>query len=165
MPQTTAARGFAAEQRLRRPREYAAVLAAPRRTALRASAGWLAMTAAWTPADGHPAARLGLTISRRMARRAVDRALVKRVVRESFRHAAAALTDAAAAAGQRIDVSLRLARALQPPGHSARPPLTALKRELRADADQLFGAATERLRGLPAERGVAARAAAASVER
>jgi len=118
------------------------------------------MTAAWTSADGHSGARLGLTISRRMARRAVDRALVKRVVRESFRHAAVSLTDAAAAAGQRIDVSLRLARVLQPPGHAARPPLTALKRELRANADQLFGAATERLRGLQAEPGAATRAAA-----
>ena len=111
------------------------------------------MTAAWSADTGPAAARLGLTLSRRMARRAVDRALVKRVVRESFRHAAAALTDAAATTGQRIDCSLRLARALPPPGHATRPPLTALKRALRADADRLFDTAIERLRCLPAEHG------------
>ena len=149
----TAAHGFAASSRLRRPREFAAVQAAPRRNALRSTASWLAMTAALTPDAGRPAARLGLTLSRRMARRAVDRALVKRVVRESFRHAAAALTDAAATTGQRIDCSLRLARALPPPGHATRPPLTALKRALRADADRLFDTAIERLRCLPAEHG------------
>jgi len=142
-----ASRGFAASQRLLRSREFAAVLAAPRRTALRATAGWLAMTAAWTPAAGHSGARLGLTLSRRMARRAVDRALVKRVVRESFRHAAPSLAAAAAAADLRIDASLRLARALRSPGHAARPPLATLKRELRANADQLFAAVAEHLRG------------------
>lgn len=118
------------------------------------------MTAAWSADTGPAAARLGLTLSRRMARRAVDRALVKRVVRESFRHAAAALTHAAASSGQRIDFSVRLARTLQPPGHATRPPLTALKRALRADADQLFGTAVERLRALQAGQGAAPRTAA-----
>ncbi|MDT0618873.1 ribonuclease P protein component [Salinisphaera sp. P385] len=46
----------------------------------------------WAPS---PAARprLGLAISKRRARRAVDRNRIKRVVRESFRHAAAELPD------------------------------------------------------------------------
>lgn len=46
----------------------------------------------WAPS---PAARprLGLAISKRRAKRAVDRNRIKRVVRESFRHAAADLPD------------------------------------------------------------------------
>ena len=35
---------------------------------------------------GRPAARLGLTVARRAAKRAVDRNKLKRLARESFRH-------------------------------------------------------------------------------
>lgn len=111
------------------------------------------MTAAWTPAAQPPFARLGLTLSRRMAKRAVDRALVKRVVRESFRHSAARLGAAATSAGMRIDVSVKLARALPLPGAAARPALLAFKRTLRADADRLFDEASERLRRLASDAG------------
>lgn len=154
-------RGFAGEQRLRRPAEFAAVLAAPRRASLRATARWLAMTAAWSPMTsataagsapepmgigmGTASARLGLTISRRMARRSVDRTLVKRIAREAFRHAAEPLDRAAASVGMRIDLNLRLARALPLPGAPARPALATLKRELRADADELVAAALQRM--------------------
>ena len=37
-------------------------------------------------ATGRAAARLGLTVSRRAAKRAVDRNKLKRIARESFRH-------------------------------------------------------------------------------
>ncbi|HUH37238.1 MAG TPA: ribonuclease P protein component [Spongiibacteraceae bacterium] len=43
-----------------------------------------------TPSD-RPAARLGLVIGRKHARRAVDRNRVKRISREQFRHVAATL--------------------------------------------------------------------------
>ena len=105
------------------------------------------MTAAWTalPAGG---ARLGLTISKRMARRAIDRALVKRIVREAFRHRITELEQLAAAASVRIDISVRLRRAAGLPD-AQRPPLPAWRRELRRDADQLLAEACTRLRGLP----------------
>lgn len=105
------------------------------------------MTAAWTtlPAGG---ARLGLTISKRMARRAIDRALVKRIVREAFRHRVTELEQLAAAASVRVDISVRLRRAAGLPGEQ-RPPLTQWRRELRRDADQLLAEACTRLSSLP----------------
>lgn len=149
-------RAFAAAQRLRKPREFAAVLSAARGSALRANTGWLAMTAAWTPAAQPPFARLGLTLPRRMAKRAIDRALVKRVVRESFRHSAARLGAAAASAAMRIDINVKLARTLPLPGEAARPALRALKQVLRGEADRLFDGATQRMQRLAVESNVAA---------
>ena len=40
---------------------------------------------------GQPAGRLGLAISKKRARRAVDRNRIKRIIRESFRHSQAGL--------------------------------------------------------------------------
>lgn len=132
------------------------MLSAARGSALRATAGWLAMTAAWTPAAQPPFARLGLTLPRRLAKRAIDRVLVKRVVRESFRHSAARLGDAAATAKMRIDINVKLARALPLPGDAARPALRALKQALRAEADRLFDGATQRMQRLAVESSAAA---------
>lgn len=123
------------------------MLSARREHSLRGSGRWLAMTAAWTarPAGG---ARLGLTISKRMARRAIDRALIKRIVREAFRHRVTELEQLATAAAVRVDISVRLRRAAGLPGEQ-RPPLTEWRRELRGDAEQLLAEACARLRGLP----------------
>lgn len=130
--------------RLRRPQEFAAVLAASRASSLRTGLGWLSVTAAWVamPAGG---ARLGITVSKRMARRAIDRALVKRVVRESFRRSAPAMGDAAVAAGVRVDISVRLKRPVGLPGAAGRPALTRWRQALRSEADALFHAVTVRL--------------------
>ncbi len=89
--------------------------AAARADSLRAQTRWLALTAYWSVTDP-PGARLGLTISKRMARRAVDRALVKRIAREAFRRRADDIERAAALAGVRADLNVRLKRMLAPPG-------------------------------------------------
>jgi ribonuclease P protein component len=113
-------------RRLRRPAEFAAVLAAERAGAWRHTGRWLAMTAAaLPPAVGAPStARLGLTVGKRLARRAVDRNLVKRVIREAFRHAEPPA----------LAISVRLRRPLPS------LPRGELARALRVDADALFGA-------------------------
>ena len=102
------------------------------------------MTAAWVamPTGG---ARLGITVSKRMARRAIDRALVKRVVRESFRRSASAIEHVALAAGVRVDISVRLKRPVGLPGTAGRPALTLWRQALHAEADALFDAVTVRL--------------------
>jgi ribonuclease P protein component len=133
------------EQRLRRPQEFAAVLDARRSVSLRAAGEWLSMSAAWSTAAGARRVRLGITVGKRMARRSLDRALVKRQVREAFRHAAPALDRAALRAGAAVDVSLRLKSPLGTPGSARRPGLTALRRALRADADGLLLALATRL--------------------
>ncbi|HQR20860.1 MAG TPA: ribonuclease P protein component [Burkholderiaceae bacterium] len=134
---------FGRARRLRRPRDYAAVLAASRSRSLRLAGEWLSLAAAGLPAVP-PGARLGITVSKRMARRAVDRALMKRIVREAFRASAAALERSAVAAGLRIDISIRLKRPIGAPGDARRPSLALWRGLLRDEADQMFAAAVVR---------------------
>lgn len=136
-------------RRLRRPAEFAAVQAAARADSLRAQTRWLALTAYWSVTDP-PGARLGLTISKRMARRAVDRALVKRIAREAFRRRADDIERAAALAGVRADLNVRLKRLLPLPGTPERPNLVLLRHELRAGADELMNAVIARLERIAA---------------
>lgn len=136
---------FGRSRRLRRPSEFASVLAAPRPNSLRAARHWLSMSAAWSPSDV-PSVRFGMTVGKRNARRSVDRALVKRIVREASRHAAAGLETETTARGVRLDVAFRLKAARQP-GASGQPSVTAWRRTLRDEADGLL----ERLRSYVAQ--------------
>ena len=106
------------------------------------------MTAAWEPATP-VRARIGVTVGKRMARRAIDRALVKRIVREAFRASAGEIERAAAAVWLRVDISVRLKRPIGAPGDPERLSLTALRRELRGDADRLLASVTARLARIP----------------
>lgn len=95
--------------------------------------------------EAEPAAaarvRFGLTVGKRNARRAVERALVKRVLREAARHAAPALDEVA---GPRaVDVVLRL-KAPCPP--KAQVPHPQFKRQLRDEADGLLARLASALR-------------------
>ena len=128
---------FGRSRRLRRPAEFAAVLAAPRGQALRAARHWLAMTAAWFPAE-QAQVRFGATVGKRNARRAIDRAVVKRIVREAARRAAPALEAACARRQLRLDVSFRL-KSPRDRGTDGAPPLyTAWRRALRGEVDGLL---------------------------
>lgn len=127
------------------------MLAARRGAALRAGGEWLSMTAAWSATAGDHRARLGITVGKRMARRSIDRALVKRIVREAFRHAAPVLDRAAARAGVVVDVSVRLKARLGDPGSPQRPALAALRRALRIEADGLLSALGSRLATVEAD--------------
>ena len=70
--------GFSPDRRLHKPAEFGRVFAEPARSSDRF------FTVLARP-SGRTAARLGLTVSRRVAKRAVDRNKLKRVARESFR--------------------------------------------------------------------------------
>jgi ribonuclease P protein component len=74
--------GFSAAQRLHTPAEFGRVFAEPARSSDRY------FTVLARP-SGRAAARLGLTVARRTAKRAVDRNRIKRLARESFRHQSA----------------------------------------------------------------------------
>src|SRR5262252_3679570 len=69
---------FSSRQRLHTPKEFGRVFADP----VRSSDRYFTVLARSSARD---VARLGLTISRRVARRAVDRNRLKRIARESFR--------------------------------------------------------------------------------
>jgi ribonuclease P protein component len=70
--------GFPPDQRLHTPAEFGRVFAEPARSSDRL------FTVLARP-SGRSTARLGLTVARRVAKRAVDRNKIKRLARESFR--------------------------------------------------------------------------------
>jgi ribonuclease P protein component len=74
--------GFSPDQRLHRPAEFARVFTDPARSSDR-------FFTVLARSSGRATARLGLTVSRRAAKRAVDRNKLKRLARESFRHQSA----------------------------------------------------------------------------
>lgn len=117
--------------------------AAGRDEGFRAARRWLALSSRWQA--GRSGVRFGFTVGKRNARRAVDRATVKRILREACRHARAELE--AASAGRVLDVVLRLKSPL--PERDALPH-AELKRALRAEADALLAELKRRVAQLPA---------------
>ncbi|MCB1906722.1 MAG: ribonuclease P protein component [Rhodocyclaceae bacterium] len=105
---------FPADFRLRKTDEFSSVFAF--RRALRGRF----FTLHYRPAEG-ASARLGLIVAKKLARRAVQRNLMKRIAREAFRQCRAGLPT--------VDLIVRLTA----------PPQQASRRELRADLDQLLG--------------------------
>ena len=105
------------------------------------------MSAAWTPSTA-PAVRFGMTVGKRNARRAVDRSLAKRILREASRHAAEELEQRCAARGLRLDVALRL----KAPFDAAALSITRWRRALRAEADSLMAKLAHRIDALGVPR-------------
>ncbi|HOX88580.1 MAG TPA: ribonuclease P protein component [Burkholderiaceae bacterium] len=141
-------RAFPARRRLRRPDEFAAVLAARGPASLRLARRWFAVSVLALPRGASAAeldpVRFGFTVGKRNARRAVDRNLVKRVLRESARHAFGQFATLAHERGLGLAVSLRLKAPLVPKG--AAVARGELSRALRADCDALL---TDLARHLP----------------
>jgi ribonuclease P protein component len=74
--------GFSPDHRLRSAAEFGRVFADPKRSSDR-------FFTVLARSSGGTHARLGLTVPRRTAKRAVDRNRIKRLARESFRHQSA----------------------------------------------------------------------------
>lgn len=127
---------FASERRLKSAVEYAAILRVPNGLSIRAARQFLSVTAALVSRDAG-SVRFGVTVGRRNAGRAVDRALIKRIVREACRHQASAFERGAASAGLGIDIALRLRSSLI--DTQGRPlAMAQWRRHLRAEADALL---------------------------
>jgi ribonuclease P protein component len=119
------------------------VAAAGRGEGFRAARRWLALSSRWRAAASG-SVRFGFTVGKRNARRAVDRAMVKRILREACRHARAELGTVAR--GRAIDVVLRLKSPLPERDALAR---ARLKRALRAEADALLAELKRSVAQLP----------------
>jgi ribonuclease P protein component len=85
--------------------------------------------------------RFGFTVGRRQARRAVQRVMVKRVMREAARSALGTVGELAA--DRNVDVVLRLRSPLPDPSKMG---LADVKRALRAEADSLIEQLVRHLR-------------------
>ena len=105
--------------RLHRPSEYAAALKG--RRVARGALFVLNVPRTNTP---DAPARLGMIVAKRLARRAVTRNTIKRVLREAFRAQRHALPQR--------DFVFRLVAPIEPSS------LTALKKQVRAEADALL---------------------------
>ncbi|WP_322995795.1 ribonuclease P protein component [Castellaniella sp.] len=110
---------FPSAARLHRPSEYAAALKGRRI----ARGALFVVSRPRTVADSP--ARLGLVVPKRYAPLAVTRNAIKRVLREAFRLQRSHLPDG--------DLVFRLVNRPSPAS------LTQLKRDVRAEADQLLG--------------------------
>ena len=147
---------FGPERRLRSAADYAAILRVPNGSAIRAARQFLSVTAVRVSRDAG-SVRFGVTVGRRNARRAVDRALIKRIVREACRQQASAFERDAGAAGLGLDIALRLKSALiDARGHPLA--MTQWRRHLRAEANALLRDVLKQLparlvvTGIPAEK-------------
>ena len=140
--------GFASLRRLKTPAEFSALLRAPRERSIRGERQMLSLNATWVAVgsmgDAAGSARFGVTVGKRNARRAVDRMLFKRIVREACRHYASEFENCAARAAARIDIALRL-RAPLVDADGVPLAMSVWRRQVRADADGLLQDALARL--------------------
>jgi ribonuclease P protein component len=132
---------FDRRRRLRAQAEFAALLQAPRTNTIRVARRFLGVIAGWKPVNEYTDAtrrvRFGVIVGRRNVGRAVDRALVKRVVREACRHQACMFDHCAARLAVCIDIVLRVKSPLL---HTdgALLAMRQWRRELRSEADDLL---------------------------
>ncbi|MGH6609125.1 MAG: ribonuclease P protein component [Burkholderiaceae bacterium] len=144
--------GFARTRRLKTPAEYEAVLHAPRTRSIRAARRWLSMIAAYSKVNSSDAnssagdvgrIRFGITVGKRNAPRAVDRVLIKRIVREACRHQASAFERWAGQASMDAAVTLRLKSPLVDGGQPLA--MRQWRRQIRIEADELLQQALSEL--------------------
>jgi ribonuclease P protein component len=139
----TARYAFPRARRLQSEAEFAAVAQAGP-DSIRLSQRWFVLMAKRVmPTEGSTTAarrvRFGLTVGKRLARRSVDRVLIKRILREAARHMAPRLTEVATVD---YDVVLRLKAPLPERSTISRG---QLKRALREDADAVLRRFGDRL--------------------
>ncbi len=140
--------GFPRSLRLVQTADFGRLVRAQRGPGFCLRGHWLVVYALRHPEPGQ--LRVGVTVSKRLARRSVDRVLVKRILRESARLKAPRIRTAMADSGVGLDACLRLRAPLSDiRGESG---VRTLKARLREDADRLMGLLEKRVRTLGAGR-------------
>lgn len=113
---------------------------APAKRSIRIGRQLMAVNGIWnTVAVGDSAGpvRFGITVGKRNAKRAVDRVVIKRILREACRHRVAALESCATRAGACIDIVLRLKSPLFTVSGKALT-MAQWRRQVRTEADDLL---------------------------
>ena len=145
---------FWSKRRLKSAADYAELLRVPSGSAIRAARQFLSVTAMLVARD-EGSVRFGITVGRRNARRAVDRALIKRIVREACRRHASTFERCAESRALGIDIALRLKSSLI--DTDGRPlAMTQWRRYLRVEADALLRHVLTQLPAKLSARGVLA---------
>lgn len=133
--------GLASSRRLRSARDYAEILRTPAGRSFRSGRQLMAINGTWSTAAGISSnsgvVRFGVTVGKRNVKRAVDRILVKRILREAWRHLAAPLESCAIRAGACIDVVLRVKSPLAAAGGTALT-MAQWRLQVRMEADSLL---------------------------
>lgn len=133
--------GFAPSRRLKSARDYAETLRVPAGRSIRSGRHLVAMNSTWRAAGAESLSacplRFGVTVGKRNVKRAVDRVLVKRILREACRHRAAALESCATRAGACVDIVLRIKSPLATVSGDALT-MAQWRRQVRMEADNLL---------------------------
>lgn len=135
---------FSQKARIKKSSDFLLVLKARGNGVIRLSRQWLELKAVLS--SGPSSSNVGLTVGKQFARRAVDRNLIKRVLREAARKSP--LTQVVSPPGlfTQKKIVLRLKKRI--PSLSEERCFDAFKRELREDADRLLCQLEERIKVL-----------------
>lgn len=132
---TVATNGFSKNLRLIRTEDFGVVLKTRNDRSFFARSRYFSLQALRTEAP--ECLRIGITVGKKNAHRSVDRALVKRLLREAARHQAPSLLALLRESGSGLDVSLRLKEPLYRIA-GTEVGVTALKRNLHEDLRHLM---------------------------
>lgn len=134
---------FPREMRIIKTSDFGKLVQAQGKEVTRASAAYFSATALQRPnVVGN--LRIGITVGKKNAHRSVDRALVKRTLRETARKQAPYLIALLCDTGVGLDVSLRLKMPLSTV-KGREIGVKALKQALRRDAEKLLEKLAKRL--------------------
>lgn len=145
-PSSTEKYKFPRSLRLIKTSDFGALVQAQGKDVLRASTAYFSATALPRP-NAEGSLRIGITVGKKNAHRSVDRALVKRTLRETARKQAPYLIALLCDTGVGLDVSLRLKMPLTAV-EGSQVGVKALKRALRQDAAKLLEKLTKRVKSL-----------------
>lgn len=127
---------FPKSARLLKSADFGDILRTRDERSFRVRSAYLTVYGRYTDVPG--SIRLGITVGKKNAQRSVDRALVKRVLRESFRLHRSALYLSLTRVSQGVDLSFRLSAPFSVAMEEADNSLTSVKKLFRRNADDLL---------------------------
>lgn len=135
---------FSQKARIKKSSDFLLVLKARGNGVIRLSRQWFELKAVLS--NGSPSSNVGLTVGKQFAKRAVDRNLIKRILREASRKARVTQVVFPPEFFTQRKIVLRLKRKI--PVFAEEGSYRSFKKELREDADRLLCQLEERIKVL-----------------